>query len=159
YTPATGYVGADSFTFKAFDGKLYSNVATVSISVIDPANTLMGWWKLDDASGTTALDSSGNGNNGTLSGGTWTTGQVGGALNLNGVNQSVQAASTSSLNTPTTGITLAAWIYPTAAQSGGIIHKNYQYSIFRNSDGTITYADSITWSYATIGSFGTTPLN
>ncbi len=33
YTPATNYVGSDSFTFKANDGHGDSNVATVSISV------------------------------------------------------------------------------------------------------------------------------
>jgi hypothetical protein len=33
YTPTTGYTGADSFTFKANDGKVDSNVATVSITV------------------------------------------------------------------------------------------------------------------------------
>ncbi|MCE8426536.1 MAG: cadherin-like domain-containing protein, partial [Candidatus Methanoperedens sp.] len=33
YTPNTGYSGADSFTYKANDGKLDSNVAKVSITV------------------------------------------------------------------------------------------------------------------------------
>jgi len=33
YTPDPNYNGADSFTFKAYDGKAYSNVATVSITV------------------------------------------------------------------------------------------------------------------------------
>lgn len=33
YTSATGYSGSDSFTFKAYDGVAYSNVATVSITV------------------------------------------------------------------------------------------------------------------------------
>ncbi|MBU1201180.1 MAG: tandem-95 repeat protein [Nanoarchaeota archaeon] len=33
YTPNQNYNGADSFTFKAFDGLNYSNVATVSITV------------------------------------------------------------------------------------------------------------------------------
>ncbi len=33
YTPAANYFGADSFTFKANDGSLDSNVATVSITV------------------------------------------------------------------------------------------------------------------------------
>lgn len=33
YTPNTGYTGADSFTYKASDGKLDSNIATVSIQV------------------------------------------------------------------------------------------------------------------------------
>ena len=35
YTPTTGYVGPDSFTFKANDGTVDSNTATVSITVQD----------------------------------------------------------------------------------------------------------------------------
>jgi VCBS repeat-containing protein len=37
YTPAAGYSGADSFTYKANDGLLDSNVATVSLTVSDDA--------------------------------------------------------------------------------------------------------------------------
>jgi hypothetical protein len=33
YTPATGYSGADSFTFRAWDGSVFSNAATVSVTV------------------------------------------------------------------------------------------------------------------------------
>src|SRR5262249_48310021 len=33
YTPATGYYGSDSFTYRAADGYVYSNTATVSITV------------------------------------------------------------------------------------------------------------------------------
>ncbi len=36
YTPTTGYVGSDSFTFQASDGTNNSNVATVSITVTAP---------------------------------------------------------------------------------------------------------------------------
>src|SRR5207253_866838 len=37
YTPATSYTGGDSFTYKANDGQLDSNVATVSFTVTDDA--------------------------------------------------------------------------------------------------------------------------
>jgi VCBS repeat-containing protein len=37
YTPEAGFTGADSFTYKATDGRLASNVATVSLSVTDDA--------------------------------------------------------------------------------------------------------------------------
>jgi VCBS repeat-containing protein len=33
YTPAVDYSGTDSFTYKASDGKLYSNVATVTLTI------------------------------------------------------------------------------------------------------------------------------
>ena len=36
YVPATNYVGTDTFTYRAFDGKAYSAFATVSISVTSP---------------------------------------------------------------------------------------------------------------------------
>jgi VCBS repeat-containing protein len=37
YTPATGFVGADSFTYRVRDGVLYSNPVTVSLTVL-PVN-------------------------------------------------------------------------------------------------------------------------
>jgi len=46
---------------------------------------LVGWWRLDDGAGTTAVDSSGAGNDGTFTGEPqWTTGKVGGALAFDG---------------------------------------------------------------------------
>jgi hypothetical protein len=38
YNPNAGYLGPDSFTFKANDGTVHSNMATVSISVQDPGS-------------------------------------------------------------------------------------------------------------------------
>ncbi|UUZ97663.1 Ig-like domain-containing protein [Paenibacillus sp. P25] len=38
YTPAAGYTGADSFTYRAYDGKHYSRVATVTLQVNPGAN-------------------------------------------------------------------------------------------------------------------------
>ncbi|MBE3136023.1 MAG: tandem-95 repeat protein [Thermoplasmata archaeon] len=37
YTPAENYVGVDTFTYKAYDGTVYSNIATVTITV-NPVN-------------------------------------------------------------------------------------------------------------------------
>ncbi|MHC4534073.1 MAG: LamG-like jellyroll fold domain-containing protein [Planctomycetota bacterium] len=46
---------------------------------------LVGWWRLDDGSGTTAVDSSSSGNDGTITGDPkWTPGKVGGALTFDG---------------------------------------------------------------------------
>ncbi|MEO5715656.1 MAG: Ig-like domain-containing protein, partial [Luteolibacter sp.] len=41
YTPASGYTGPDSFTYKANDGSLDSNTATVSITVTTPPVTIL----------------------------------------------------------------------------------------------------------------------
>lgn len=52
--------------------------------------TPVGWWKLDDKTGTTAVDSSPNKNNGTLvNGATWAVGQFDGAVQLDGTNDYV----------------------------------------------------------------------
>jgi VCBS repeat-containing protein len=40
YTPAAGYSGTDSFTFRSNDGALASNTATVSITVNPASNTI-----------------------------------------------------------------------------------------------------------------------
>ncbi len=45
----------------------FSVVLMLGLILTIPAEAeLVGWWKLDDGSGTTAIDSSGNGNHGTL---------------------------------------------------------------------------------------------
>jgi hypothetical protein len=57
--------------------------ALAANATVDP----VGWWKFDDQTGTTAVDSSVNKNNGTLNGGvTWITGQLGGAVQCDGNN-------------------------------------------------------------------------
>jgi hypothetical protein len=73
-------------------------------------NGLVGYWNFDEGRGATAADSSGNGNNGTINGATWTTGKVGsGALSFNGASSYVQIPYFSSLNPPQ--FTLSAWVY------------------------------------------------
>jgi len=55
-------------------------------SVVEAADpNLLVWWKLDETSGTTASDSSGNGHDGTLMGDPqWVPGQINGALDFGG---------------------------------------------------------------------------
>ena len=63
-------------------------VLVVSLVLTSVANAeLVGWWKFDEASGSTAADSSGNGNDGTLNGSATfapAEGQLGGALSMDG---------------------------------------------------------------------------
>ena len=74
------------------------------------ATGLVGYWKFDEGSGTTASDSSGNGNTGTLHGGaTWTVGKSANALDFNGVNGYVQIPQSSSLDV-TAQVTVEAWV-------------------------------------------------
>ena len=74
------------------------------------ASGLVGYWKFDEGSGTTAYDSSGNNNHGTLyNGPTWTQGKVGGALSFDGVDDYVNCGNSTSLQP--TSITFGGWLY------------------------------------------------
>ncbi|MGD8787010.1 MAG: hypothetical protein PVJ60_06270, partial [Phycisphaerales bacterium] len=71
---------------------------------------LVGHWKLDDGSGTVAVDSSGNGNDGTLQGDPqWVTGQIDGALEFDGNGDYVDCGNDSIFDI-TEEITLAVWV-------------------------------------------------
>jgi len=71
----------------------------------------------DEGSGTTVADSSGNGNAGSIGAATWTSsGKFGGALNFNGTSARVTIPDAPSLRL-STGMTLEAWVYPTAVTS------------------------------------------
>ena len=71
----------------------------------DPS--LAGWWKLDDGSGTTAIDSSSGGHNGTLTNGpVWVAGHLGGALQLDGTDDYVDTGWTENL----TRWTISIWV-------------------------------------------------
>jgi len=81
----------------------------------DITTGLVGYWKFDEGSGTTAADSSGNNNTGTVNGGAaWTTGKLNQALSFDRANDYVNAGSASSLDnieTTGSGLTVSAWIY------------------------------------------------
>src|SRR5437660_945341 len=90
------------------------NTATSTAVSVTVANGtgLLGYWAFDEGTGTTAIDSSGSGNNGVLfHSPAFIAGRMGNALSFNGVNQYVQVSSTSGLNL-SNAITLAAWINP-----------------------------------------------
>ena len=71
---------------------------------------LVGWWRLDEGSGTTAADSSGNGNDGTLQGNPqWVTGVVGSALEFDGDGDYVNCGNDAIFDI-TEEITLAVWV-------------------------------------------------
>ncbi len=72
-----------------------------------PAEGVYAWWKLDDGGSITAIDSSGNGYDATLSGPVWIDGTLGGALEFDGINDMV---SVPALNLNSNTITITAWI-------------------------------------------------
>ena len=99
----------------------------------------MAAYSFENGSGSTLSDVSGTGNHGTIIGATWTTeGHVGKALSFNGSNNWVRIADAPSLDL-TTGMTLEAWVYPTALTGRHIVVLKQQlgqlaYALYANTD-------------------------
>ena len=103
-----------------------------------PPPGLIATYSFDEGSGLSANDGSGNAHTGVISGATWTiAGKYGSALSFNGTNSWVTVADANDLDL-TTGLTLEAWVFPTAAatattwrnvlikeRSGGEIYNLY----------------------------------
>jgi len=84
----------------------------VSVSVASAA--MVGRWKLDDGSGSAAVDASGNGNTGTLRNDpTWVAGTVGtGALDFDGVNDTVSVPGSATIGAVKNDFTVSFWANP-----------------------------------------------
>jgi hypothetical protein len=98
----------------------------------------IGYWKFDAGSGTTAMDTSGNGYTGTLvNGPVWTTGVLGDALAFNGTSSYVNVPSAKALDAYP--LTVATW-FKTGTGTGltGLVNKYVAasmngYQIFMNN--------------------------
>ena len=143
--------------------------SALTISPLWNTQGLVGYWPLNEGTGTAALDQSGNGNNGTLVNGPgWTAGLFGNALSFNGTNQYVNVADAASLDLPGPW-TVSAWAnlptvpasgvaYPFISRNGtvatgtdyclGMVNNN----IYIASLGWSTYYDNNGWNDADFGS-------
>jgi hypothetical protein len=82
-------------------------IANIAEAQDDP--NLIGWWKMDETSGTVAADSSGYGNDGTVLGGArWVSGYIDGAIDLDG-DDYVDCGYDPIFNTANE-MTIAAWV-------------------------------------------------
>lgn len=101
-----------TFTVRVADsdgitGSSDEDTQAVTLTILDSG--LRVWLKLNETSGTTAADSSGNSANGTLvNGATWTTGQSGNGVNLDGSNDHVSLPA--GLANFTGGLTITLWV-------------------------------------------------
>lgn len=132
-----------------------SVVGTIKSDDAEVTNGLQGCWKLDEASGTVAADSSGKGIAGNLKNGpVWKTGRINGALGFDGVDDYVD------LGTGDFGITseftVSLWVrisaLPSTVKVIFVRGNSYPFRISLNTDGNlygavrtsngITYADT-----------------
>lgn len=131
-------VGLYHFTTHRSEGKESDSVVDIGYhypATAPAADGLVGHWRLEEGTGTTAADSSGYGHTGILaSGPTWTSGKVGsGALSFDGSNDYVSATESSALRLPG-DMTLAFWFkhsglspsgYSLLVGKGDSGHRNY----------------------------------
>jgi hypothetical protein len=94
---------------------------------------LVAAYAFDEGAGTTAVDASGSGNTGTVSGAIYVAGgKNGGALSFDGINDRVDIADAASLDL-TTGMTLEAWVNPSAA-------TGYRTVLMKDVPGELSYS-------------------
>jgi hypothetical protein len=133
-----GVDGANAAGMLYFDEiGLYPKAAEY-ITPVDPGTAnLVGHWKFDEGSGTTAADASGNGYNGTLNNTGWIDGKIGSALGFDAINSSyvdIPAAVWSHIDTQ---VSLAFWVY---IDSGTLPQNNFivsAYSDPANNDARV----------------------
>jgi chitodextrinase len=102
-----------------------------------------------DQNGSTVADASGNGNTGTVSGATWTSGgKFGGAYSFNGSSSYIDVKDSPSLDL-TNGMTLEAWVKPSAASTWrNVIMKEQQgmlvYALYANGASAASHGEIYT---------------
>jgi hypothetical protein len=92
---------------------LLAALAAMTPASASAATNLGAFWHLDESSGTTALDSSGNANHGTISGASRTTGRFGRSLRFDGNDDSVFIARSATLEPA--AVTVESWVRGSAS--------------------------------------------
>ena len=88
---------------------------TLLANTYTPPADYFGYWPLDASSGTIAVDASGNGNNGTVVGASWSSnGKINGCLNFDGADDYVQIN-----NTFSNDFSIAFWVKTTQTSATG----------------------------------------
>lgn len=178
-------IGAESDAGNPFDGKLdeiriYQRTLSVAEikslydqGSIDKINSsasqsqgtgqlgsgVLGYFSLDDNTGTSATDSSTNGNNGTLTNGpTWTTGQIGSAVDFDGTDDYVSIPDSGPLDMyEGKSFTLTGWFNrDTFTTDDTIVAKRN--SITNTDAGYVVYVDDTTDKLTFEASDGTDEL-
>jgi len=130
----------------------------LNLSPIYNTNGLVGYWKFDEGSGTTAYDSSGYNNNGTIyssstPNATWTTGKVGNALSFDGVDDYVRVPNNFSFSTIHGPSTVGLWFNANSLSGMKRIFSDncFEWGIFHNS----TYLQGAAYSGVSAGTIST----
>ena len=126
---------------RARDTTNQTTATAVSVTVNNTNLGLVAAYGFNEGTGTTLLDQTGTGHTGTIAGAAWTAqGKFGSALTFDGVNDWVTVNDANDLDF-TTGMTLEAWVFPTASGGGSwrnVVIKERAggevYNLYANSD-------------------------
>jgi PKD repeat protein len=123
--PSHTYTTVGNYTARLTVSDGTNSVSTnAAITVISHSTGLVAAYGFEDGTGSVVSDSSTQGNSGAITGATWTAGKFGNALDFTATNSSVTIPDAASLDL-TTGMTLEAWVYPTALSTiTDIIYKD-----------------------------------
>ena len=150
YSPTPGFSGTDSFTYTLRNGVNLTSTATVNVTITSPWTNMTAWWKLDENTGTTAADATGNGHTATLtSGTTWTPGKLGSGIY---VASSTQMASTVTGKPVPSTFTISAWMNPTNTSGVDTIFSFGSTAAFRISGSALRFTTFGVKDHDTVGS-------
>ena len=158
-------VSAGTYTLAAWavygtSNTISSAPASVTVtSVTNSSSGLVAAYGFEEGTGSSLSDASGAGNNGTISGATWTTaGKYGNALVFNGTSALVTINDSTSLHL-TTAMTLEAWVNPSAVSSAwrDVVYKgndNYFLEASTTTSGGVpcgagTFGTANVWALGT----------
>ena len=174
YTPPGGLESEKTYYWRVDEydedqnthtGDVWNFTTLPNIPISDP--DLVGWWKLDEGAGLTAVDWSGHGNHGTLTGDPqWVMGYDADALEFDGDGDYVEVPHDVSL-TVDTEVTVMAWINAERHNSAagnwqGILGKSNNprsYSFYTYTDGTLHFSTDVDGAHVGSNSTGLVPLN
>jgi hypothetical protein len=148
YTTAPVTATDDGTQYRVIVSNSYgSNISTTTTLHVNFG--CVGWWKLDEASGSSAADYSGNGNTGTLSNQAIfvsNSGILNGAVALDGLDDYVKVNDVQALKYEGGELTLSTWVYinPTENSGGYLISKPwgsgyYNYTLTLTSSNNVSF--------------------
>ena len=125
--------------------EIEGNYARLKVQNYDNDTDTLLLFHLDEGSGTQATDYSSNTNTGTITGGSWITGNLNGGLGFNGTSSKISVANSSSIEIEQEN-TLESWVKFNSAfsagshdQAQGLFDKGAFKLYFDNETGKITY--------------------
>jgi hypothetical protein len=147
---------------KAITGRLNVTTGLITANTFTVPEDYLDYWPLDETNGTIAANATGNGNDGTVAGATWSAdGQSNGCLSFNGVNNYVQAYSDVAND-----FSIAFWAKTTVAAGAGTWRQGEGLVDGSVGEGANDFGTALVQNQIAFGTgnpdttlFSTTPVN